>query len=64
MYNLLTGRFLFNGLFVSDVILANSRFDYRDVKNHIGKYSEKAQDLLFDLLERNQRRRPSAEKAL
>jgi calcium-dependent protein kinase len=64
MFNLLSGRYLFNGANNKEIIQMNKECDFSKVSQYLKKYSTEASDLLFKMLESNPDKRISAEQAL
>jgi calcium/calmodulin-dependent protein kinase I len=51
MYNLLTGRLLFSGNDVNEILAKNHRMSTTELKKKIMKLSQNSQNLLLSLLE-------------
>lgn len=64
MFNLLTGRSLFNGANNEEMMKKNKECEFPNVSRYLEKYSKEAQDLLFKMIEANPDRRISTEQAL
>ncbi len=64
MYSLLTGRYLFNGENVQEILKENKKCDYTEMKQHLDYVTPIGRDLLLKLVEVDPGRRLTARRAL
>ncbi|CDW85720.1 serine threonine protein kinase [Stylonychia lemnae] len=64
MYNIMSGRYLFNGDEKDNVLYQNKLCFLGNIFKYLGQVSDEAQDLLLKLLEKNPEQRLSAREAL
>jgi serine/threonine protein kinase len=64
LFNLLAGRYLFNGANNEETLEKNRECEYSRAVHYLTKHSPEARDIIFKMLEANPNKRLSAEEAL